>query len=113
MSATDSRTVALAGGDCVLRIAPHIGGAWTSLAWRGQPVLRETPEAAITDGNVRLAACYPLVPYSNRIAGARLRHAGRDYALAHNFGDQPHAIHGVGWQRAWSVVAATEDRATL
>jgi aldose 1-epimerase len=105
--------VALAGGECVLEIAPHIGSAWTSLAWRGQPVLRETPSAAIAEGNVRLAACYPLVPYSNRIANARLRHAGRDYTLARNFGDHPHAIHGVGWQRAWSVVDATADRATL
>jgi len=113
LSATGARTVALAGGECVLQIAPHIGSAWTSLAWRGQPVLRETPAAAIAEGNVRLTACYPLVPYSNRIAAARLRHAGRDHALARNFGDHPHAIHGVGWQRPWSVVDATPDRATL
>ena len=30
--------------------------------------------------------------------------------LARNFGDHPHSIHGVGWQRAWRVVA--HDRAS-
>ena len=113
MSAGAPRTVTLAGGECTLAIAPHIGCAWTSLAWRGQPVLRPTAAAAVAQGNVRATGCYPLVPYSNRIAHARLRHAGRDHALARNFGDHPHAIHGVGWQRAWTLVDAAPDRAVL
>jgi aldose 1-epimerase len=113
LSAGASGTVALAGGECILGIAPQVGGAWTSLAWRGQPVLRPTPAAALAEGNVRATACYPLVPYSNRIANARLRHDGRDHVLARNFGDHPHAIHGVGWQRAWTVVDAAPDRAML
>jgi aldose 1-epimerase len=54
---------------------------------------------------VRAFAAYPLVPYSNRIADARLTFAGRTHELARNFGDHPHAIHGVGWQHPWSVLA--------
>jgi aldose 1-epimerase len=50
------------------------------------------------------------VPYSNRIRDARLAFAGRTYELARNFGDHPHAIHGVGWQRAWRVVRNRDDR---
>jgi len=101
------------GSGATCRIAPELGGALVAFAWRGRPILRPTPESALADRNVRATSCYPLVPYSNRIANARLSFAGREYALARNFGDHPHAIHGVGWQRAWSVVDETPDRATL
>jgi aldose 1-epimerase len=99
------------GATC--RIAPELGGALVAFAWRGRPILRPTPESALADRNVRATSCYPLVPYSNRIANARLSFAGREYALARNFGDHPHAIHGVGWQRAWHVREATSHRARL
>ena len=62
---------------------------------------------------MRATSCYPLIPYSNRIADARLTFAGRECALARNFGDHPHAIHGVGWQRAWDVEQASAHRARL
>ena len=59
-------------------------------------------------------ACYPLVPYSNRIRAASLAFEGRRHALARNFGgDHPHSIHGVGWQSEWHVVQASARRATL
>src|SRR5204862_4701005 len=32
-----------------------------------------------------------------------LQFDGRTYELARNFGDHPHAIHGVGWQRPWTM----------
>ncbi len=111
MSALAGAVLAIQAGEATLTVAPWLGGAWTSLTWRGSPVLRPTPDAALTDANVRLTAGYPLVPYSNRIRAARLRFAGTDHPLARNFGDHPHAIHGVGWQRAWRVVA--HDRARL
>src|SRR5262249_4764124 len=64
-------------------------------------------------GNVRGYACYPLVPYSNRIAKAELDWAGRVHELARNFGDHPNSIHGVGWQRPWPVEARDEGSALL
>ena len=112
-TSSDGGTLALVTGDCVLEIAPRLGGAWTSLTWRGHPVLRPTPREALDEGNVRLTGCYPLVPYSNRISDARLRHAGREHALARNFGHHPHAIHGVGWQRPWTVSAQAVDGVVL
>ena len=95
------------------RIAPELGGAIVAFTAGGQPILRPTPESALADRNVRATSCYPLVPYSNRIANARLSFAGREYALARNFGDHPHAIHGVGWQRAWDVAEASAHRVRL
>ena len=105
--------VRLAAGDAVVEIAPAAGGAIASFSLAGFDVLRPTPAAALAERNVRSFACYPLIPCSNRIAGARLAFEGREHALARNFGDSPHAIHGVGWQRAWSVASAGTARAQL
>jgi aldose 1-epimerase len=101
-----------AASACV-RLAPGLGGAITAFTWRGQPVLRPTAQSAFDTGNAGLASCYPLVPYSNRIRDGVLAFRGKSYALAHDFGTHPHAMHGVGWQRAWSVAEALPRRATL
>ena len=50
---------------------------------------------------------------TNRIAQGRFRFAAAEYRLALNFGDHPHSIHGVGWQRAWRVTNVARDAATL
>lgn len=102
-----SEAIELVAGAARVTLLPGIGGAIASFAWRGLDVLRPMPAEAIAAGNVRLAACYPLVPYSNRIRDARLRFAGIDHVLARNFGDHPHAIHGVGWQRTWGIDRAS------
>ena len=49
----------------------------------------------------------------HRIALARLAFDGSDYELARNFGDHPHAIHGVGWQRPWALAAHEATHALL
>jgi aldose 1-epimerase len=107
------RIIELARGDAILRVAPALGGAVTSYAVKGRPVLRPTPASALETRNVRLASCYPLVPYSNRIRNATLLFGGRDYVLERNFGTHPHSIHGIGWQRAWAVECVARDRAQL
>jgi aldose 1-epimerase len=103
----------LAAGEARVELAPAAGGAIAGYAFRGHDVLRPTPADARAAGDVRRHACYPLVPYSNRIADARLAAAGTTHALARNFGDHPHAIHGVGWQRPWTVALADADSALL
>ena len=104
--------VLLAAGDAAVEIAPAVGGAIAGYRFRGRDVLRPTSETARAEGAVRGHACYPLVPYSNRIEHARLALDGRTIELARNFGDHPHAIHGVGWQRPWTVVDR-DDRFAL
>jgi aldose 1-epimerase len=48
---------------------------------------------------------------SHRVRTASL---GRHGPLAdRNFGDHPHAIHGIGWQHAWEVAAVGPASATL
>ncbi|MBL8516470.1 MAG: aldose 1-epimerase [Betaproteobacteria bacterium] len=106
-------TLELIAGPSRLVIAPAVGGALVRHRWRDIDILRPAPDEAVRDGRVRLMACYPLVPYSNRIAHAKLKTADREYSLRPNFPPEPHAIHGVGWQRAWQVLSSHKDEAVL
>ena len=105
--------ITLTAGAASVVLAPEAGGAiagWTVGAW---PILRPPQARALVDGNPRGLGAFPLVPFSNRIAGARFAFAGRSWQLARNFGDSPHAIHGVGWQRAWEIDAIGQATARL
>lgn len=92
-------------------IAPGLGGSIAGL-WLGNvPVLRSTPAKALT--SVRQAGSYPLVPFSNRVGLATLKWAGTSHPLVQSSGDEPHGIHGVGWQRPWQVLEADAHFALL
>ncbi|WP_343234393.1 aldose 1-epimerase [Microvirga terrestris] len=83
-----------------------MGGAIAGF-WHGDVALmRETSEHALRDGLVRQTSCYPLIPYSNRIAHGRFSFDGIEHRLALNFGDHPHSIHGNAWQKPWQVAEA-------
>jgi aldose 1-epimerase len=58
-------------------------------------------------------ALFPLLPYCNRIGSARFAWLGTEYELERNFGDSPHAIHGLGWRRPWNVRQSARAEATL
>ena len=103
----------LTSGDLSLVIAPEYGAGligWT----RGRtPILRRALPQAVHDGDTHAMACFPLVPYCNRIGNARFTWQGVPYQLVRNFGDEPHAIHGVGWQSVWTVTKAASRSVTL
>lgn len=101
----------LESGPNKLRVCPHLGAALADWTHDGTPVLRPLAEGALAQRNARLLGCFPLVPYSNRIAWGRFEWEGRRYQLDHNFGDHPHTIHGVGWQQPWLV--AEESAAAI
>lgn len=94
---------------CDLR--PDLGGCMAGLWWGDVPVLRSTAGPALS--SARLAGSYPLVPFSNRVAQAKLVWAGTSHPLVQNNAAEPHAIHGVGWQRAWQVLDASDQFALL
>lgn len=56
---------------------------------------------------------YPLIPYSNRIAAARLRHAGRTWPIEPHPDSAPHSLHGTAHLRAWTVEASDRTSAVL
>lgn len=106
----ESSVAQLQQGSLRLALRPDIGGAIAGLWFDGVPVLRSCEAPAL--GNVRESACYPLVPYSNRIAQRQFSWLGRAYTLAANC-DEPHNLHGTGWLDPWQVLERSPTRVTL
>lgn len=90
----------------VCDIEPQLGGCIAGLWLDGVPVLRSTREPLVS---ARQSASYPLVPFSNRIARATLQWQGTSHPLVSNNAPEPHAIHGVGWQRPWEVLDSDDS----
>jgi aldose 1-epimerase len=105
--------IELADGDARAVLVPEAGGAVARFTWRGLDILRPAPESAIVARRVREMGCYPLVPYANRIGHGRLHAGSNIHRLRPNFPPEPHAIHGVGWQRAWRVTESSATRAVM
>lgn len=99
----DVESFELRAGALRLALRPDLGGCIAGLWHHGVPVLRSVEPEQLA--RARSAACYPLVPYSNRIAQGRFAWQGRPYQLALNFDDSPHPLHGVGWLSRWQVEA--------
>lgn len=97
-------------GDAYVEICPGLGGTIFNYSWRGQPILRPSDGVPAI---ARLAACYPLLPFSNRIAGGRLAFDGRTHAIPRTVDYAPLPMHGLAWQRPWRVQACDTGRATL
>jgi aldose 1-epimerase len=97
-----------------LRVLPSMGGGIAGFDWMGRgagvPLMRPWREGDAQDPN-RLA-CYPLLPWSNRIAHGGFFYRGRRIDLARNRDDDAWPIHGHGWQREWTV-AHHEERALV
>lgn len=103
-------TIALRSGDWEAGLRPEIGGAMSALRYRGIDVLRPMPPGA-TDP--LQSACFPLVPWCNRIRNGRFAFAGREIALPANFPPESHSLHGSGWQHAWAVEGSVETKCVL
>lgn len=101
----------LRAGELRLAVRADLGGSIAGFWHRGTPILRST-EPDLLAGS-RQSACYPLVPYSNRLAYRRFRWKGRDYTTVANFDDNPHSVHGVGWLRGWERLSHGDGEIVL
>jgi len=92
--------IRLQAGAWSATVSPALGGAILELNHAGRPIFRPTPtdSAAILE-----TACFPLVPYANRVAGGRFRFGGEEVALPVLPEFAPHALHGDGWMGVWRV----------
>ena len=102
--------IRLAADDWECRLRPEIGGCVAALRRGGIDILRPMPPASKEPLD---SACFPLVPFCNRVAGGRFRFGNHDVALSPNHLPEPHALHGLGWHRSWSVVISEPDHARL
>jgi aldose 1-epimerase len=99
-------------GTSSLVVAPEYGAGLTGWMLGRTPMLRRALPQAVA-GEPQAMGCFPLLPYGNRLARGCFRWRGTDYRLRPNFGDHPHTIHGLGWQRAWSVDRVDASSVTL
>ena len=106
-----TRTVHLAAGPTACDIRPDVGAAIVALTHCGVPVLREPAAGPLT--SPRQAGSFALVPFSNRVAHAVLQWNGTGHPLVRTEAGEPHAIHGVGWQRPWEVLDESDTYVLL
>ncbi|CAO3421092.1 aldose 1-epimerase [Azospirillum doebereinerae] len=109
-------TVTLRHGAMDCRLAPACGGsiaAWTLTRAGGLVNLfRPASEAALAGDFAPDMACFPLIPFSNRIAGGRFTFQGRRVEMPTDVGS-PHRIHGHGWANPWRVEEQTRSTVRL
>lgn len=107
----------LRAGRAELGVAPGIGGSIAYYRWAdGSGALDWLRPAGSADLGSQLAerlACFPLVPFSNRIRAGRFDFGGRSVRLPLNQPPERHAQHGHGWQVPWMVVERAADRLAI
>ena len=111
-AATLTPALELHAGALRLALRPDLGGAIAGFWHDTTPILRSCEPGELVAS--RPSACFPLVPYSNRIGYRHFRWLGRDFSTAPNFDEgNPHSLHGTAWQEAWRVVSASATSAEL
>jgi len=82
------------------------GGTLTRLHWqsgdRVVPLLRD----AADDADAGHSACFPLVPFGNRVRDNVFSFGGRTHRLQPNTQGDRHYLHGDGWLGRWDIVRA-------
>jgi hypothetical protein len=102
----------LACGGLRCQIAAHLGAASPASGWAtAGAALHARGATELTQ--VRQAGSYPLVPFSNRVAHATSAVERHQPSAGRQLCAEPHAIHGVGWQRPWEVLEADDTFAML
>jgi len=106
--------LSLRAGRLAVDLAPDAGGSIARFALDGiGDLLRPASDAALASGTGKDTSCYPLVPFSNRIANGRLAFGDEVIRLKTNWPGVRHPMHGEGWAAAWRVVRQERDRAEL
>jgi aldose 1-epimerase len=103
----------LQNGPLELEVCPGLGGAITAFRHRGRDLMRPAAPVFFAERDPFLASSFVLVPFSNRVADRRFGFQGQLYELPENFPSEPHAIHGQGWEHAWTIGAADARCAVL
>ena len=104
---SDSIRITCGDSECVL--LPQIGGSIGRWRVGTQDMLRHARQ----DDNILSVSSFPLIPFSNRIANAQFEWNGNVIALPPSDLAAPHAHHGLGWQRKWTVAERSGDMALL
>lgn len=105
----------ISAGPIDVQVSPHAGGRISSITVDGNEVLITAAAAGVDPDDVTdpIAAMqwgsFPMVPWAGRVRRGRFVHDGVEHALPCDLA--PHAIHGTGYRRPWTVTS--HDRTTI
>jgi aldose 1-epimerase len=103
-------SITLRSGPWKAALRPEVGGSMASLTFDGTEALRTMAPGSASPLD---AACFPLVPYCNRIRDGRFRFGEHEVALPANFPPERHSIHGLSWQRPWQVESEAPNKCVI
>ena len=97
------KLLSLRSGRLGLDLAPQAGGSIARFTADGSiDLLRPATPQAVASGRGNDSSCYPLVPFSGRIANGRFVFDGSEIVLKPNWPGVRHPMHGDGWARPWT-----------
>jgi len=105
-----AEAVELRCGEVVARIEPAEGGRLVSLVAGGAE--RIVPKASARAISPPIYwGCFPMVPWAGRLAGGRIPTDDGEVHLEPNL--PPSAIHGLGFEKPWTILAQSDLVVTL
>jgi aldose 1-epimerase len=97
--------ISLHAGPVRARIHPADGGRVGSVTVDGHELLITSDHESLRWG------CYPMVPFAGRTRDGQFTFDNTSYQLPINM--ETHAIHGMGWDRPWTVTQWSPTHAAL
>ncbi|MDO8298431.1 aldose 1-epimerase [Lacisediminimonas sp.] len=110
----ETRLLVLENAQQRLRLVPELGGGIASWDWKpaaGEQALLRAWDG-VSDDRYTLA-CFPLLPWSNRITQGGFAHHGVHHPIRNNRHGEPYPIHGDGWLQPWHVLESDGGSAVL
>lgn len=107
------KLLSLRTGRLGLDLAPQAGGSMARFTADGVDLLRPTTPQSVDSGRGNNSSCYPLVPFSGRIANGRLVFDGAEIVLKPNWPGVRHPMHGDGWAKPWAVTRSDAHAADI
>lgn len=105
----DKVVIKLSNSAFTVVVRPQVGGSIASFVDQsGTPIFRTALEPDYDDP--RSSACFPLVPFSNRILQGRFSFRGENVRLEPNVPGTDRTAHGFGWRSPWSLVEQEDCR---
>lgn len=111
--------VILTAGPLRVVLAPELGGSIARFDWLEDGACRPLMRGAGPDesgggaASAQDCACFPLVPFANRIRGGRFEFRGETIRLSPTIAHDPSPLHGHGWRVPWELVQRDAASAEL
>jgi aldose 1-epimerase len=106
--------IILRAGALETGVAPAVGAGITHFSAHIEGhtfhLLRPAPDSF---EEVRRSACFPLVPFSNRVREGAFEFQQQRVQLPPNMPGQKHPMHGIGWRRSWQLTTHDDTHAEL